>query len=116
MRHLNKCSKPLKIYTVKDLLDTSKLQLLGKDLLTKFDAIGKECQYDFTKLQRKEKIAYAIMTSDKAIRGHLEEALHSSFKRWKGDFKKAKRKVKADNSQENIRQMISQKWQQLLRA
>ncbi len=116
MRHLNKRSKPLNIRTVKDLLDTSKLQLLGDDLLTKFDAIDKECQYDFTKLKRPEAMAYAIMTSDEAIRGHLKENYSKTFERHKTNFKKAKKKIITDDSQENIRYLISEKWQQLLSA
>lgn len=66
-RNLNKRKNPIGIYTVKDLIDKRKYQMLANELLSKYDKIEKQQTIPLSKLNNKEKEVLALFQNQEIL-------------------------------------------------
>ena len=66
-RNLNKRKNPIGIYTVKDLIDKDKYQMLADELLSKYDKIEKQQSIPLSKLNNKEKEVLALFQNQEIL-------------------------------------------------
>lgn len=67
-RNLNKRKNPIGIYTVRDLIDKEKYQMLADELLDKYDKIEKKQSIPLSKLNNKEKEVLALFQNQEILR------------------------------------------------
>ena len=66
-RNLNKRKNPIGIFTVKDLIDKAKYQMLADELLSKYDKIEKQQSIPLSKLTNKEKEVLALFENQEIL-------------------------------------------------
>lgn len=66
-RNLNKRKNPIGIYTVKDLIDKKKYQMLADELLSKYEKIEKKQSIPLSKLNNKEKETLALFQNQEIL-------------------------------------------------
>jgi hypothetical protein len=66
-RNLNKRKNPIGIYTVKDLIDKEKYQMLADELLSKYDKIEKQQSIPLSRLTNKEKEVLALFQNQEIL-------------------------------------------------
>lgn len=67
-RNLNKRKNPIGIYTVKDLVDKKKYQMLADELLSKYEKIEKKQSIPLSQLNNKEKEVLALFQNQEILR------------------------------------------------
>ena len=67
-RNLNKRKNPIGIYTVKDLVDKKKYQMLADELLSKYESIEKKQSIPLSKLNNKEKETLALFQNQEILK------------------------------------------------
>ncbi|ARV06153.1 hypothetical protein BTO04_05305 [Polaribacter sp. SA4-10] len=67
-RNLNKRKNPIGIYTVRDLIDKEKYQMLADELLDKYDKIEKKQSIPLSQLNNKEKEVLALFQNQEILR------------------------------------------------
>ena len=66
-RNLNKRKNSIGIYTVKDLIDKAKYQMLANELMSKYDKIEKQQSMPLSKLTNKEKEVLALFQNQEIL-------------------------------------------------
>lgn len=66
-RNLNKRKNSIGIYTVKDLIDKAKYQMLADELLSKYDKIEKQQSIPLSELNNKEKEVLALFQNQEIL-------------------------------------------------
>ena len=66
-RNLNKRKNPIGIYTVKNLIDKKKYQMLADELLSKYDKIEKQQSIPLSQLNNKEKEVLALFQNQEIL-------------------------------------------------
>ncbi|WP_147679172.1 hypothetical protein [Algibacter pacificus] len=66
-RNLNNRKNPIGIYTVKDLIDKAKYQMLADELLSKYDKIEKQQSMPLSQLTNKEKEVLALFQNQEIL-------------------------------------------------
>ena len=67
-RNLNKRKNSIGIYTVKDLIDKAKYQMLADELMCKYDKIEKQQNIPLSQLNNKEKEALALFQNQEILK------------------------------------------------
>ena len=67
-RNLNKRKNSIGIYTVKDLIDKAKYQMLADELMSKYEKIEKQQSIPLSQLNNKEKEALALFQNQEILR------------------------------------------------
>jgi len=86
MKHLLKRKNPINIYTVADMLDYENFQYLMNDLLVKYNTIEKEPLYDFSSLNKKERLIVCMLGFGQA-RTFLQKKEKYTYKRYLSKIK-----------------------------
>ena len=81
MKNLWKRKNPIRIYTVKDLFSYEVVQYLMDDLLDKYNTIEKSPLYDFSKLNKQDRLIVSMLSFDQA-RGFLQKKEKHNYKRY----------------------------------
>lgn len=81
MKHLLKRKHPINIYTVADVLDYENIQYLMNDLLDKYNTIEKSPLYDFSKLNKQDRLIVSMLSFDQA-RDFLQKKEKHNYKRY----------------------------------
>lgn len=109
MRHLHKRKEPINIFSPKDLFIFENIQLLGNDLMNKYQTIEKNIQIETKGLSMHELNVIASMR-DENVRETIKKEHNTTFKRYQREFNKLKQ---ANNSEyllqveEKVRNKIS---------
>jgi hypothetical protein len=67
-RNLNKRKNPIGIYTVRDLIDKEKYQMLADELMSKYEKIEKQQSIPLSQLNNKEKEVLALFQNQEILR------------------------------------------------
>ncbi len=95
MRHLHKRKEPINIFSPKDLFIFENIQLLGNDLMNKYQTIEKNIEIETTGLSMYELNVIASMRDEK-VRETIKMEHATTFKRYQKEFNKLKQ---ANNSE-----------------
>ena len=99
-RYYNKRTNPLGIYTVQDLIDPLKYQLLASELLNFYTSIRKKPNLDFSKWTTKETRLYGYMNNSDTATA-MKQYHKETHKKERGQYLKLLSKHQ-DTEQENI--------------
>ena len=114
MKHLLKRKKPVNIYTVADVLDYENIQYLMNDLLTKYSTIEKLPFYNFTQLNKQDRLIVSMLSFAQA-RTFLQKKENHTYKRYKTKLKLIKRLSDEEYHHTTLR-LLNDKATQLLNS
>ena len=86
MKHLRIRKSPINIYSVADMLDYENIQYLMNDLMNKYNTIEKIPYYDFSLLDKNDRLVVSMLNFNKS-RSFLKKEENHTYKRYLSKMK-----------------------------